>query len=197
MTYSVDDLAEARRAGVLLRVASSPVIRLWSGHVRDLTIPSGGAETVSNSIYQSHGQLGGLPQLSAAINGEAQRIEFSMSGAAINGEIAALATDGAAEIRGAAVDVGLVLFDDAWQLITPVFWLWSGTADSLTVERGGNANAPTRTIKLSCANATSGRRRPNLSFFTDIDQKRRTSDDAFCDQVSKLYQGTTKVWGVY
>jgi hypothetical protein len=196
MTYSVDDLASAKRLGVLLRIATSPdPIRLWSGQVRDLVIPSGGAETTANAVYQSHGQLGQLPNLGAALNGEAERIDFAMSGAAITGEIAALATDNAAEIRGVAVDVGLVLFDADWQLIDPVFWLWSGTADSLTVERGGSADAPTRTLKLSAGNVFTGRKRQNLSFFTAIDQQRRSADDEFFSEVAKLQQGTTKVWG--
>lgn len=196
MSYSIDQLAAASRFGVLLRIASATPIRLWSGQVRDIAVPSGGAETTDGAIYQSHGQLGGLPGLSSALNGDADRIEFAMSGVEITGEVAALATDGAAEIRGVAVDVGLILFDADWQLIEPVFWLWSGTADSLTVSRSGDRDNPIRTIKLSAANVFSGRRRPNLSFFTDIDQRRRSSDDAFFDQVAKLYAGTTKVWGI-
>lgn len=196
MTYSVDDLAAAKRVGVLFRVATSPVIRLWSGQVRNLTVPSGGAETTDNAVYQSHGLLTGLPQLSAALNGDAERIEFSMSGVAITGEVAAIAHENAEDIRGVAVDVGLVLFDAAWQLIEPVFWLWSGTADSLTVERTSAGDPPVRSLKLSAGNVFTGRRRPNLVFFTDIDQKRRSPDDNFFSETSQLYSGKTKVWGV-
>lgn len=191
-----DTLAVATRVGVLLRVATDPVIRLWSGLVRDLAIPVGGAETTDGAIYQSMGQLTGMPQLGAALNGEAERVEFTMSGVAVTGEVSALAHDEAGDIRGVAVDVGLVTFDDDWQLIPPVFWLWSGTADSLTVERTGDAQNPTRTLKLSAGSVFTGRRRPNLNFATDIDQRRRSADDAFFDQVAKLQQGTTKVWGV-
>jgi hypothetical protein len=190
-----DVLAEAKRVGVLLRVATSPVIRLWSGQVRDLSIPAGGAEPDDGAIYQSMGLLTGLPALGAALNGDAERLEFTVSGAAVTGEVAALAGDGASDVRGRAVDVGLVLFDDAWQIVPPIYWLWSGTADSLTVERTGDAQAPTRTLKLSAGNVFTGRRRPNLTFFTDIDQRRRSSDDAFFDQVAKYQAGTTKVWG--
>jgi hypothetical protein len=193
VTYSVDDLANARAVGVLFRCATDPVIRLWSGMVRNLTVPSGGAETTDGAIYQSHGLLTGLPQLTAALNGDAERLEFSMSGTAITGEIAALTQDSAADIRGVAVDVGLVMFDADWQLIPPAFWLWSGTADSLTVVRSGDP--PTRSIKLSAGNVFTGRRRPNLLFNTDIDQRRRSPDDAFFSEVSKLQSGTTKVWG--
>jgi hypothetical protein len=194
-TPDPDVLAAAKRVGVLLRVATSPVIRLWSGQVRDLPIPAGGAETTDGAIYQSMGLLTGLPALGAALNGDAERLEFTLSGAAVTGEVAALAGDGASDVRGRAVDVGLVLFDAAWQVVPPVYWLWSGTADSLTVERTGDAQNPTRILKLSAGNVFTGRRRPNLTFFTDIDQRRRSSDDAFFDQVAKYQAGTTKVWG--
>lgn len=190
-----DVLAAARRVGVLFRLATSTPVRLWSGAVRDLAIPAGGAEPDDGAIYQSMGLLTGLPELGAALNGDAERLEFTLSGAAVSGEVAALAGDSASDVRGRAVDVGLILFDDAWQVVPPVYWLWSGTADSLTVERTGDVQAPTRTLKLSAGNVFTGRRRPNLTFFTDIDQKRRSSDDAFFDQVAKYQNGTTKVWG--
>lgn len=191
-----DVLAAAKRLGVLLRVGTSPAIRLWSGAVRDLAIPSGGAEPDDGAVYQSMGLLTGIPELGAALNGEAERVEFALSGAAVTGEVAALAQDSAAGIRGVSVDVGLVLFDDAWQLVPPVYWLWSGTADSIGVERSGDAQSPTRTLKLSAGNVFTGRRRPSLGYFTDIDQKRRSADDAFFDQVAKYSRGTTKVWGL-
>lgn len=194
-TADPDTLAGATRVGALLRVATDPVIRVWSGLVRDLSVPSGGAETEDGAIYQSMGQLTGLPQLGPALNGETERLQFTLSGAAVTGEVAALAADDAAAIRGAAVDVAIVLFDDDWQLIPPAFWLWSGTADSLTVERSGDAQNPRRTLQLSAASVFSGRRRANLTFFTDIDQRRRSPDDAFFDQVAKYQAGSTKVWG--
>jgi hypothetical protein len=140
------------------------------------------------------GLLTDYPQLSAAINGEADRFDLSVSGVAVTGEAAAIAQSNAADIRGVAVDFGLLLFDADWQLIEPVLWLGSATADSLSVQR--NPDGQTRTLKLSVANVFTGRRRPNLVFFTDIDQRRRSSDDSFFDQVSKLQSGTTKVWGV-
>jgi hypothetical protein len=79
-------------------------------------------------------------------------------------------------------------------LIEPVFWLGSGTADSLSVKR--SPDGQTRTLSLSVGNVFTGRRRPNLVFFTDIDQKRRSPDDTFFSEVAKLQSGTTKVWGV-
>lgn len=189
-------IGRAPRVDVVLRIATPTVIRVWSGQVRDIALPAGGAETTDGAIYQAMGLLTGLPQLSAAINGDAERVEFSVSGVAVTGEVAAIAAGSAGDIRGVAVDVGLILFDADWQLVPPVYWVWSGTADSLTVERSGDVNGQVRALKLSCGNVFTGRRRSNLTFFTDIDQRRRSSDDTFFSEVSKLQSGTTKVWGV-
>lgn len=198
MTWSAPDpdaLAAAKRVGVLFRMETSPVIRLWTGAVRDLAIPDGGAETTDGATYKSMGLLTGIPELGGALNGEAERLEFMLSGAAVTGQVAELANGSAEDIRGVAVDVGLVLFDEDWQIVPPVYWLWSGTADSLVVERTGDAERPTRALKLSAGNVFTGRRRANPTYFTDIDQRRRSSDDAFFDQVANLQAGTTKVWG--
>lgn len=194
MTYSVDQLAGAKRVGALVRVATDPVIRVWAGQVRDLAIPSGGAETTDGAIYQSMGLLTEFPQLSAALNGEADRFTVGVSGVAVTGEVAAIAQGSAAAIRGVAVDLALVLFDADWQLIDPLFWLASGTADSLSVQR--NPDGQTRSLSLSVGNVFTARRRPNLVFNTDIDQKRRSSSDDFFSEVAKLQGGATKVWGV-
>jgi hypothetical protein len=195
VSLTPDDLAAARRPGFLLRVNCDPVIRLWSGRVRDQPIPAGGPETTDGAVYNSHGKLGGIPQLAAAVNGEAARMNFAMSGVGISGEIAALATIGAADIRGVAVDVGLILFDQDWELIGDPSWMWSGTADSLNVKRDASPDKPSRAIELSTANVFAARKQPSLSYYTPIDQARRSPDDNFCSEVPKLYDGTTKVWG--
>jgi hypothetical protein len=59
-----------------------------------------------------------------------------------------------------------------------------------------NPDGQTRKLSLSVGNIFTGRRRQNLSFFTDVDQRRRSSDDSFFSEVSKLQTGATKVWGV-
>gem|GEM_PF-706908 len=193
MTYSVDDLAKAKRVGALVRIATPTPIRVWAGQVRELAIPSGGAETTDGAIYLSMGLLTDYPQLSQALNGEADRFDLSVSGVAITGEIASIAQSAAADIRGVAVDFALVLFDADWQLITPLFWLGSGTADSLSIKR--SSDGQTRSLTLSVGNVFVSRRRPNLVFFTPIDQARRSSDDTLFSEVPKLQQGSTKVWG--
>jgi hypothetical protein len=192
VTYSVNQLSAAKRPGALVRINTPTVIRVWAGQVRTIEIPSGGAEDTDDAPYLSMGLLTDYPQLSSALNGEMDRFDLFVSGAAVTGEIAALAQSNAADIRGAAVDFGLVLFDDAWQLIGPPFWMVSGTADSLSVQR--SSDGQTRKLALSVGNIFTGRRRPPNVFFTDIDQKRRSPDDNFFSETSQLYSGKTKSW---
>jgi hypothetical protein len=192
VTYSIDQLASATRFGALVRINTPTIIRVWAGQVRDLVIPAGGAETTAAAVYKSMGLLTDYPQLSSALNGDVNRFDVFVSGVAITGEIAALAQSNAADIRGAAVDFGFVLFDDAWQLIDPVFWMGSGTADSLSVQR--STDGKTRKLALSVGNVFTGRRRPPNVFFTPIDQHRRSVDDEFFSEVPTLYSGATKVW---
>jgi hypothetical protein len=192
VTYSVDQLASCGDFAALVRVDTDTPIRLWSGAVRDLAVPAGGAETTDGAIYESHGQLVGIPQFAVALNGEADRVEFAMSWTGMTGDIATALASAPALIRNRATDVGLILFDANMQPIAPVWWLASYTADSFDFDK----QAQTRTAKLACGNVFSARKRPNLSYFTDIDQKRRSTDDDFCDQVSKYYEGSTVVWGI-
>ena len=184
----------AVRPAVFLRVASDPPIRLWVGAVRDLALPADAVETTDGAIYQSMGLLTGVPELNQLLNGEAERVEFELSGVAVTGEVAAIASTEAAAIRTADVNVGLAVFDANWQMVSPVAWLWDGESDSLMLERQGDAQNPSRTLKLSVGSLMTGRRKPQIGYFTDADQRRRSADDTFFDQVRTYTVGTTKVW---
>jgi hypothetical protein len=181
------------RPGFLLRVASSPVIRLWTG-IGPLQIDSDAIETDDGASYQGSGYLVNLPAVSALINGVAERADFTLAGTAIDGPIAALASAEAGAIRGAAVNLGLLVFDDTWQKLSPVAWLWDGEADSLIVSRADQGGQATRSITLSVGSIMTGRRRPGIAYCTDADQRRRSADDAFFDRVKIYNRGSTRVW---
>jgi hypothetical protein len=182
------------RPAVLLRIATDPVIRLWLGAVRDLAIAADAVEDVDGAIYQSMGLLVDVPQLNQLVNGQAARVEFQVSGVAVTGEVAALASGSASDIRGARVNVGFLAFDANWQIGTPVLWPWEGEADSLTVERQADASGATRVLRLSVGTALTGRRRPAINYFTDSDQKLRTADDDFFSEIRRYSAASTKVW---
>lgn len=186
----------AVRPGVLVRIATTPVIRLWTGVVRDLAIGADAVETTEGAIYQGMGKLTNVPAVNQLLNGQAERVDFTLSGAALTGEIAAIASTEAGDIRGADVNLGFLVFDANWQVISPTAWPWDGSADSLTVQRQGDAANPTRILKLSVGSLMTGRRRPSIAYWTDPDQKRRSPDDDFFDRVRQYSIQTTKVWPV-
>lgn len=196
------DAAKAQMAGscvrgcVLLRVATSPVIRI-SSCVSDFPIPADLIEDGEDAIYTGWGELLDLPKFNMLINGLAEKVEFTVSATMATGELAALASSEAADIRGAAVNVGWCAMDEDWQRISPVAWPWDGEAHSLKVNRApAAADTPgvVQSITLPVASLLSGRKRPSPSYWTDPDQKRRSPTDRFCDRVKTYEVGTTRVW---
>jgi hypothetical protein len=182
------------RPGILLRVATSPFIRLWGG-VGDLQIITDLVEDTAPAIYSGVGEVLSMPALSQLVNGQADRVDFSLTGSAITGEVAAIASTEASDIRNVSVNVGFLVFDDAWQILSPTAWLWDGIADSLKVDRNpGDGSGAVRSLTLSVGSVMTGRRRPSPNFWTDPDQRRRSADDAYCSLVKTYQVGTTKVW---
>lgn len=202
MALGWDIASQAQLAGslvkpaVLFRMATDPVVRLWGG-AGDLELAFDLIEDTDGAVYTGMGELLSLPQVNALVNGLAERVEFQLSGAAVTGEVAAIASTEAADIRGAAVNVGFFVFGPDLQQLSPTAWLWDGLADSLTVSRQPQDDGTAqRTISLSVGSLLTGRQRPNLDYWSDAMQRRRSSDDAYCHLVKTYSAGTTKDWPI-
>lgn len=185
----------AVRGAVLLRVETDPVIRLWAG-AGDLEIGADLVEILDQARYTGAGELLSPPQVNALVNGLAERVEFGLSGEAITPEVAAIASTEASAIRGAAVNLGFLVFDADFQILSPTAWVWDGVADSLKVSRDGGNGSPTRTLSLSVGSVFTGRQRPTLGVWSDAAQRRRSADDAFCQNVRRYEQSTTINWPI-
>lgn len=182
------------KPAILFHFVTDPVIRLWAG-VGDLAIAADLVEDEDGAIYTGMGELLSPPEVNALVNGLAERVEFGLSGVAISGAVAALASQEAASIRGAAVNLGFFVFGPDHQQLSPTLWLWDGVADNLKVnltstEDGGEL----RTVSVSVGSIMTGRQRPALSYLSPRDQRRRSANDAFCDHVPGYDAGVTKVW---
>lgn len=179
------------REGYIFRVDTPVPAMLWTGH-GDLAVP---ADIVvpSDSIALGGGDLINLPDLEQLINGLAQRADFRLSG--VSAETIAMATEEAADVRGARVDIGRMDFGPDWQQIAPVEWEWSGEARRLSVNSEGSEEGRTRTITLTVVAGDTKRRRSPVSFFTDADQRRRSPTDSFFSHVAGINQGTSRRWG--
>lgn len=178
------------RRSVLFRLGSDPVVRLWSGF-GDLPIPAN-AHDDATEIYRGAGALLQVPAVKQLINGVADRVDFTLSG--VNAATIALAIEDRDTVQGAAVALGYASFDDAWQVET-VAWQWLGIADVLKVESNATQDQRTRSITLSVAASDTARANPQLAWFTDADQRRRSPTDAFFSHVAGISQGTTRRWG--
>jgi len=177
----------APRYSVLVRFGLEEPVRAWAG-IGDLEIPADDVET-EGGTFQGVGILGNVPALRQLIGGAAERLEFSLT--VPSGEIFALADDEAASVRAAPVDVGVIFFDEDWQQ-SAVAWLWNGTADVPSVSRTANGLSVTRTVRISAGSAFTDRTRPQHTYFTNADQKRRSPTDDFCKRVD-LYSVNSTV----
>lgn len=179
----------APRYSILCRFGTPTPVRAWAG-ICDLVIPSDAVEA-AEATYQGVGILGEVPALRQLVGGTAERLEFQMT--VPSGDIFALADADSADVLNAEVDVGVIFFDTDWSQ-SDVAWLWNGTADVPAVSRSGSGLNVTRTISISVASVFTDRTRPQLTYFTGADQKRRSSTDTFCDRVVLYTVNSTIKW---
>lgn len=171
------------REAFLFRLECDPPAYLWSG-IGDLI--------VDGDTYRGGGELlSGLPEIQQLINGTASRVDFTASG--VDAETIRLAREDRASVNGAMVRIGTVPMNADWQIAGPVDWEWEGVADVVTVDRTGTEDGGVvRSISLSVGSADTARSRLQLSLFTDSDQRRRSSDDAFFSHVGGITAGTSR-----
>ena len=178
------------RRSILWRLACTPAARLWSG-IGDLPIP-GNALDAPGAIYRGAGTLLQVPALKALMNGLADRVEFAVSG--VSADTVRLAIEDRHSVQGAQLDVGYVTLDDDWHPAA-VVWQWRGFADILTTKSDPNEQGRQRTITLSVASADTLRSNPQISRYTDADQRRRSPTDAIFSHVAGIAAGNTRRFG--
>lgn len=169
---------------------ATSVVRAWLG-VGDYALPADDLET-EGGTYLGVGLVGDMPALRQLVGGLAERIDFTLNGA--DPITFSLADDETDEVRGAPVNVGIVFFDEDWQQADDIAWLWDGTADVIKVDRSGSGDSISRTVTLSVGSAFTDRTRPQLGFYTDKDQRRRSPTDSFCARVAAYGVDSTIQW---
>lgn len=177
------------RRSVLMHIATDTPVRAWTG-VGPFEHP-GDAVDVTGGTYLGLGEMQDIPALQQLVNGVASRIELSLSG--VDDRIVALADADAPDVRSKVVTLGLQFFGSDWQPLGDTLWIWDGEADVIRTDTVSDPSfGRARTVTLSVGSLTTGRRRPVLSFFTRAQQRRRSSDDAFCDRTG-LYSADTEL----
>ncbi|ESQ86600.1 hypothetical protein ABAC460_23090 [Asticcacaulis sp. AC460] len=161
---------------------------------------AGDAVDVTGGTYLGIGEVTGLPSLTSLINGQASRVDLGMSAYGVQGAdlAAGLETD-SSDLRYAGASIGFLVLDpvDLQPVGTP-FWLWTGTIDKCSVskEQSDSDMGPRTSISISIGSQFVRRRQGNPAYYTDSDQKTRSSDDDFCRNVRGYANETTKPWPV-
>lgn len=178
------------RLGVFLRLETPAPLRIWMG-VGDcparVDATDGGGET-----YYGFGEVIAVPAFQQLVNGQADRVEFSLSG--VSQRVDQLASGEAGDVRGAYLRVGVAAFDRTWALIEQPTWLRTFVADYLTRKRDNSEGEAVYTIAISARSLFTGRRRPALSFWNDKDQQARSPGDEFCERTSLYSVDVSKAW---
>jgi hypothetical protein len=197
MTAAFDDaLASGNpRIGIFFRLgitmADGEPFRMWLG-IGDCEAGID-AEDGDGAIYKGMGEMLNVPAFQQLINGVAERVSFSLSG--VPPRAVELASAEADDVRGVALNIGLAVFDQDWQIVESPIWLKRFVVDFLTLQREQQGTDPAiYTLALSARSIFTGRRRPGLSFFTDEEQQRRSPGDRFCEHARRYAQLEAKAW---
>ncbi len=176
--------------GWFLFAETSPALRVWSGFGR-FRLPADNVDQ-AGGLYLGVGAMTAIPAMKLPMNGVFSRLDFSLSG--VSKTVRVLANAERATVRNARISLGLLAFGDDRQPLGSIVWLGDAIADTPKFNRNGTANAPVETIALSAAAGDVARNQRELAYYTGIDQRKRSPDDAFCDYVSSYAVDTTEVW---
>lgn len=179
------------RISVLFRLACDPPVYLWSGF-GDLATSADELDP-AGAQWRGAGELVTVPTLKQLINGEADRIEVKFSG--VTPAMVRMAHEDRESVKGAAANIGLIEFDQDWQVKGPVKWQWSGAGGVIITESAESDGNRQWSISLSMASGDTLLANPKIAYFTAADQAKLSPTDRFCDFVAGISSGTTRRFG--
>ena len=165
-------------------------VRFWSG-IGDFRLAPDAVDT-DGGTYKGLPFPQGLPELSQALNGAFQGIEFSLSG--VNTEILRLAGVDRNIVDGARVHLGIMDLGDNHAPVGGCDWLFQAIAGKLIMRRMGQGDQAVRAITLPATTAFKDRLLAPLAYLTPTGQRSRSSDDAFCDMTPAYSAASTIKW---
>ena len=193
MTTVLDDpsLASDRpRPGWFLYIETTPAIRVWSGFGK-FRLPADSVD-LDGGLYLGLGAMVNFPALKLPMNGTFNRLDITLSG--VPRQVRILANAERATVRNARISLGIIPFDGDNQPLGSIAWLGDAIADTPKFDRVGQAGAPIETVSLSAASGDVARNQRELSYYTGVDQRRRSPDDAFCDFAAGYAIDDVEVW---
>lgn len=167
------------RDALVFRMATPEPVRVWAGP-GPLLVAADAVEPVPVA-YRGMGELVGVPNVTALINGKADRLEFTLAN--VGPKVAALADSEADDVRSSVCRLGIRLYDEDWAPGSIMRWLWRGTADVMRSRWSRNeAGEEVFDVVVSVGTVGTGRTRPVRSTWTGPDQALRSPDDLFCER---------------
>ncbi len=187
-------MRQSHNLGIFLRINTDPALRVWFG-VEEKTARFDSID-LYGATYLGGGYLIGVPTLEMLINGQADNIDFTLSG--ITPATAAKTLDSIPPVRGAAVQLGLMTLDDYYQPMGPIVAIWRGTASHPSeIGQATDNGDMSVTLSLSVVAGSVTRSRAAKTLWTDAQQKSDFPTDDFCRQVQRLADGLAVVWPNY
>lgn len=203
MAYSVEyvpaAVIEAMRGshilGIFLRINTDPALHIWMG-VNDIPASFDSIDP-DGTVFLGGGRLLQVPTLEVLINGQADSVEFGISG--IDPATAQRVIDQLPDVRGCDVHIGITTLDKYYQPMSAIIPLWLGTASHTIDGIQPVTGNETRTMNLSLAvlSGNGTRSRPALSMWSSAHQKALYQTDKFCDGTARLARGVAPAWPNY
>lgn len=179
------------RESVVVYIACDPPALLWSG-VGLLPLPAD-AVLSHDMIALGGKELVSVPDFQLLINGITERLDFTLSG--VSEHITRLALEDAPSVTGAPVHIGVVQFDEQFQ-VSDVEWEAVFEARRLSISRPRMQNGTVaRTLNLTIVAGDTTRSRAQFAFFTDSDQRRKYPTDVIFSHVAGINAGTSRRFG--
>lgn len=191
----INEMKGSHQLGIFLRVETTPPLHVWFG-IND--IPAGfDSLDGDGTVYLGAGRLIGVPTLEVLVNGQADSVDFTLSG--IDPDTAGKLLDSIPAVRGARCYIGITTLDEYYQPMSKIIPIWWGTASHVGERSEIVTTNKNQSIVLSLSVATgeSTRSRPARAEWNDIMQREISPDDGFCKQISRLARGVAPIWPNY
>lgn len=149
-----------------------------------LSLALGHGSIVSNdgTRWEGIGDLGAIDGLDFGPNAPTEAITMTLSG--LNADLAKLAREDSATLRGSLVSIFVLLFDAQWQPVDLPYLCQVAQIDQASLKRTGD----TYVMEVTAEPPTSSKHIPALNLVTDADQQARYPGDKIFERAS--YQHT-------
>lgn len=175
---------------IFLRLSTDPVVRLWSGRGK-IRIDANDLD-VSPQVYDGLGVIQGLPEIDRLLNGDARRLDVALSG--LDASIAALVDQEAVGTVGCRARFGHIRYSRTWEPLSDIRWAWDGRLDEMGLEMLQVDGGHEWKLTVSMSSAMVERRRPQLLYWTPVQQKAIHPTDTAFDLVPSYNAGSTRLY---